>query len=303
VSVTTEQLLALAKEGADLTNVADYVTNATWLSWLNDGKTELHRFVTNKFKATYYRPYDFTLSSTSQQTLPANFWRLKGLDIDPDTSRRREVRPNNFAERNNYRQNSVRDPLRYCTDRHYNLLGSRLLLIQPQENAAGDYRLYYVPKPKTLALVRSVTVLNTDAVVAATRTWTFANGAFGDYQAGDQFAISGTDNGNDGTYTIESVTGSETVVTVEDPAANETFDGTETMSVTTCLDEELEPYSEYVWLTAALKSLAKEESTAQFKLLWDQRNLIRNDLTESLETDQGGPATIIDTDDDGEDLW
>jgi hypothetical protein len=148
-----------------------------------------------------------------------------------------------------------------------------------------------------------VTVLNTDGVVAATRTWTFANGAFGDYQAGDQFSISGTDNGNDGTYTIESVTGSETVVTVEDPAANETFDGTETMSVTTCLDEELEPYSEYVWLTAALKSLAKEESTAQFKLLWDQRTLIRNDLTESLETDQGGPATIIDTDDDGEDLW
>lgn len=299
MSVTTEQLIALAQEGADLTNVVDYVTNATWVSWLNAGVKELHRFVTNKFKATYYRTYDFTLTGQAPIALPANFWRLKALTIDPDTQRRRAVMPFNFAERDRYRNDYLRDfgPVVFAPDRFYNVVGSSLLQLQPQETAAGNYRLYYTPKPKLLALARAITVLNTDAVVAATRTWTFANGDFTAYEAGNTFAIDGTDNGNDGTYTIESRTSPTTVVTVESPAADETFDGTETLTLSTCLDAELEPYDEYPWLAAAIKSLVKEESFAQAKMLADQRNLIREDLTEALETDAGGPKTIIDTDD------
>jgi len=305
MSVTTEQLLALAKEAADLTNVTDYVTDTTWLSWLNAASVELHRFVTNKFKSTYIRTYDFTFAAgTSQLTLPANFWRLRGLDIDPDTPRRREVRPYNFAERNRYNRSSMRDldPAIFVRDRAYNVIGSSLLKIEAEENAAGDYRLYYVPKPKALAAVRAIVVTVADTVVASTRTWTLANGAFAAYIAGDSFTISGTDNGNDGTYTIESRTSTTTVVTVEAPAADETFDGTETLSYSTCLDAELEPFAEYVWLTAAIKSLMKEESFAQAKALAEQRNLIRQDLEEALETDQGGPSTIIDTDDWGDDF-
>lgn len=299
MAVTTEALIVLAKEAADLTNVVDYVTDATWVSWLDAGVKELHRFVTNKFKATYFRTSDFTLSgATYQQTLPTNFWRLKALDLDADTIRRRAVLPYNFAERNRYQRDYLRDfgPTVFCPDRYYNVVGSSLLQIQPQEHATGNYRLYYTPKPKALALARSITVTNTDAVVASTRTWTFANGAFSAVEAGNTFTLAGTDNVNDGTYTVESRSSSTTVVTVESPAANETFDGTETLSLSTCLDAELEPYAEYPWLCAAIKSLVKEESYQQAKFLADQRNLIREDLTEALETDAGGPKTVIDTD-------
>lgn len=307
MSTTTDQLLALAKEAADLTNVIDYVTDPTWVSWLNAANVELHRFVTNKFKATFYRTYDFTLTAgQSQIALPANFWRLKGLDVDPDTVRRRTVRPYNFAERNQIRQDQLRDfnPLIYAPNRWYNVIGSSLLKIQAQEQAAGNYRLYYVPKPKTLASVRTFTVLNTDSVQAAFEPglalWSFANfGLNALTSVGDFFTISGCANvDNDGSRFITEV---EVVpsggVTDTTGITNETFDGTQVATYTTCMDPELEPYAEYVWLTAARKSLMKEESYQQAKVLADQIALIRADLTESLETDQGGPATIIDTDD------
>jgi len=310
VSTTTEQLLALAKEAADLTNVADYVTDPTWISWLNSGVSELHRFVTNKFKATFYREYNFTLTAgQSQVTLPSNFWRLKGLDVDPDTPLRRTVRPYNFQDRNLIRQNQIRDfdPLLYAPNRFYNVIGSSLLRIQPQEAAAGNYRLYYVPKPKVLAAVRDIAVVTpaTDsiAVVAGIPEWGFQNFNLDTVNdLGGILTVSGATNPvNNGSRTLTAiiaVNGAQT----DGAATNEIFPNGTTATVARCLDSELEPYAEYVWLTAAIKSLIKEESYQQAKALAEQRNLIREDLTEALETDQGGPQTIVDTDDWGTDL-
>ena len=309
MSVSTETLIAQAKEGADLTNVADYVTNAQWLSWLNDGVRELHRFVTNKFKATYFRTFDFTLTAGQYQVaLPANFWRLRGLTLSPDNNNRRRVRPYNFAERDSIRHLSTGGewwPYGYTADRWYNVVGSSLLQLQPRENVSGDYRVYYTPKPKLLALVRTLVI--SDGVDHVNPTggpnggplWSFED--FGlaypsQENIGDILTISaageGTNNGARSIVTAVSATSAET----DGVAETETFTGI-TATLTTVLDGELEPYSEYVWLTAAIKSLAKEESYAQARELKEQRNLIRQDLLEAVETDQGGPQTIIDVDD------
>jgi len=309
VATTTEQLLASATEGADLTNVADYVTDPTWLGWLNDGVKELHRFVTNKFKATFFRQYDFTLAAgQSQVTLPSNFWRLKGLDINAGTPRRRAVLPFNFGERNRIRTDYLRDfgPITFDPDRFYNVIGSSLLKIQPEETAAGAYRLYYVPKPKPLAFVRTIVRDvgndNVNAFAPSVRGMSFTNGLFGLDDIGNIVTIagSGAPATNNGPYVITADDGPTFVNTDRDlTAVTEFFGVGVTATVTYTLDAELEPYSEYVWLCAAIKSLVKEESFQQAKFLADQRNLIRDDLTEALETDQGGPKTIIDTDDDG----
>jgi hypothetical protein len=316
VAVSAEQLIALAKEAADLTNVADYVTDATWLSWINAAATELHRLVTNKFKATYFRSFDFTFAAgTSQLTLPPDFWRFKGLDIDPDTSRRREVRPYNFQERNQLRPNDVRnwDPLLFATDRFYNVIGSSFLKLQPQEQAAGAYRLYYTPKVKPLTFMRTIARnVGADEIIEFLPTFPdsmgFTHGRFSWVDVGNMITISGATNAaNNGTYTILTITGTQfvkyTYPTIEERTPiPEFFPAPAVATVTSMLDAELEPFAEYVWLTAAIKSLRKEESFAQAKELADQRNLIRDDLTEALETDQGGPQTIVDTDDGGADL-
>jgi hypothetical protein len=316
MSISTEQLIAQAKEAADLTNVVDYVTDTQWVSWLNDGVRELHRLVTNKFQATYFRTFDFTLTAgQSQVTLPFNFWKLKGLDIDAGTPRRREVRPLNFGERNRIRQNNVRDLATWANDRVYMLLGSSLLKIEAEEQAAGAYRAYYVPTPKLLSPSRVIARnVGVDAVTAGVGpsgepSYFFTN--FGlDFDAsrasvntGDLFSISGASNGaNNGFRGIVRTTAATTAQTFG-TAVNETFGAGVVATLFPCLDLELEPFSEYVWLTASIKSLIKEESFAQAKELKEQRNLIRADLLEALAVDSGGPATVIDTDDDDWSDW
>lgn len=299
MAITAEQLIAEAKEAADLTNVTDFVTDAQWLKWINSAVRELHRFVTNKFKATYFREYDFTLGDgESSVELPANFWRLRGLTVYPDTPRRRPVRPYNFPERDDYLRDNVLQPGRWDSDRRYNLLGSRLLKIQPQEHAAGPYRLYYIPKPVTLELQREITVTAAvDNVVGSSKTWAFSAGDFTQADVGKQLTVTGADEAaNNASFNILTVLTAAGIVTDGSPTT-ETFDSDVEAFVESILDEELDPYSEYVWLCAAIKSLTKEESFAQANLLREQRNLIRDDLTEALEQDQGGPKTIIDTDD------
>ena len=311
MAVTAEQLIERAKEAADLTNVEDFVTDATWLQWCNDGVRELHRYVTNKFKATYYRTFDFTLAEGEfQQTLPSNFWRLKGLDIDAATVRRREVRPFNFADRHKYQRDPARQSFApYCNDRVYNLVGSSLLQVQAQEHAAGDYRLYYVPKPKELEAVRTIVraapsdqvLLDVDGVPS----WLFANfdltptsGPVISPDIGKLLTITGAaEDENNGSRLLTAVASAVAASSGGDIVA-EVFGGGVVATLATVLDDELDNYSEYVWLTAAIKALTKEESFAQARELKEQRNLIRVDLSESLETDQGGPATIIDTDGD-----
>lgn len=310
MSVTTEQLIAQSKEQSDMVDV-DYVSDTQWLAWVQMGVSELHRYVTNKFKATYFRTFNFTLTAGEyQQAMPADFMRLKGLDVDPDTVRRREVRPYNFAERNRYRNEVWRRGLdRYCADRWYSMVGSSQLQLQSQEQAAGSYRVYYTPKPKTLALVRTISRNVADAVTAAVGpdgepSYGFVNWALtaGYFEVGNLLTISGAaDDANDGSRAIVRVT-SATVAQTTGTAVTETFALPVVATYATCLDAELEAYAEYPVLCAAIKALVKEESFAQARDLKEQRNLMRLDLEEAVETDAGGPQTIIDTDDEG-DPW
>jgi hypothetical protein len=73
-------------------------------------------------------------------------------------------------------------------------------------------------------IVRTIAHDVLDSVVAATRTWTFTNGAF---VAGDVgrilfITLAGV-SGNNGVWHIASVVNGTTITTVEAPAANETF--------------------------------------------------------------------------------
>jgi hypothetical protein len=72
---------------------------------------------------------------------------------------------------------------------------------------------------------RSSAAHASDAVVAATKTWTLTNGAFTASDVGRILEVKGTANSgaNDGFYTIASVTSGTVVVTTEAPHANETI--------------------------------------------------------------------------------
>lgn len=80
---------------------------------------------------------------------------------------------------------------------------------------------------------RTVIVTGTDHVVAATRTWTFANAAFTAADVGGSITVAGATNaGNNGTFPIASVTSGTVVVTTGGTQVDETFSASVTLVVT-----------------------------------------------------------------------
>jgi hypothetical protein len=72
------------------------------------------------------------------------------------------------------------------------------------------------------ALERAITHNAADDVVAATKIWTFVNGAFTADDVGRLLLMGGTVSGNDGLYTIAAVNGPTEIETAESPTADET---------------------------------------------------------------------------------
>lgn len=130
------------------------VTGDTWNSWINQGVESLWNLVTTSYGDRFFSTFDFALvggpagNYLDVTTIPAKDFRsIRLVEVDPDTSNRRKVRSFNFAEkdRNAGGHNvGVWDSLR-----RHRLMGNKLL-IEKYENAAGVYRLYYVPKAPTL---------------------------------------------------------------------------------------------------------------------------------------------------------
>jgi hypothetical protein len=71
---------------------------------------------------------------------------------------------------------------------------------------------------------RSIEVLAGDSVDASSQIWFFKDGQFTENDVGATFTIAGSAEGNDGSFTIDSVTDSSHVVSVETPTADEDFD-------------------------------------------------------------------------------
>jgi hypothetical protein len=79
---------------------------------------------------------------------------------------------------------------------------------------------------------RAIDVANLDNVVAASGTWNIANGGFTAADVGATFTFAGAAQaGNNGDFVILTVTDGNTVTTDNTGLVNETFDGTETMSL------------------------------------------------------------------------
>lgn len=150
---TLAELVAGAKELSDKVDDPQ-VSDETWVSWVNQGVKELHRIVRTAFEDTFFDTVDFTLTGTTfQYALPADFLSIKGLDYMPGTTNRSTVHRFNFTERNTTGGGAFA-PAGFPGDggagRRYRVVSRSTLVIEPQEVAAGPYRLYYVPQATEL---------------------------------------------------------------------------------------------------------------------------------------------------------
>lgn len=155
MAVAIADLILAAKQTADKID-DDQIDDAEWYRHIKNAIVELHGWVANAYRDTFYATHDFTLTGSSSSfdltTLTPTFRRVKGVDSDPDTFNRLALRPFNFQERAAYMGYSFAwwglpiKAIPWCPNRRYHVLGSNLQ-IQPQEIAAANYRVYYVPAP------------------------------------------------------------------------------------------------------------------------------------------------------------
>lgn len=146
MATTAAQLIAGAKELADLSSSA-FVSDANWLIWINQGVRELHGLLASHHQDTFWKEKTFTLTSTAAgavYTLPSDFLSVRGLDYNPGTANREVVHRFNFGERN-----AVGVPLLSSVvgfRRRYRVVNRQTLVVDPYENAGGNYKLIYVPR-------------------------------------------------------------------------------------------------------------------------------------------------------------
>jgi hypothetical protein len=153
MAIHLTEILTAAKENADKVD-DDHIGDPEWTRHTRNAIEELHQFVANAYKDTFFQTADFTLSGNSYYLdltlLSPKFRRCKGVDVDPDKSTRRALKPFNFQERAYFAGLLLpwwgAGLITWCNFLRYRVLGSKLY-IQPQESAAGSYRIYYSYAP------------------------------------------------------------------------------------------------------------------------------------------------------------
>jgi hypothetical protein len=131
---TLEQLRTRVRVRSNVVNnrvVLDEQVN----EFINEAAKMLWRKMLTSDESLASLQAEFTLDATpagARVATPAGFWRAQGLDIYPDADNVEEVFTFNFADRNK------------SGYRGYRIQGDELI-VQPFRNAAGPYRIYYVP--------------------------------------------------------------------------------------------------------------------------------------------------------------
>lgn len=137
---TLAQLRTLCRQRADMVN--DYsVSDPELTSYINASAAELYDLLVNSDEEYYTTSTTFTISSGNTYSLPAAFYKLKGLDYAVTANDYINVGKYNFQSRN---IKSKENLWRRAPYREYRILGSSLY-IEPADNAAGNYRLWYIP--------------------------------------------------------------------------------------------------------------------------------------------------------------
>lgn len=142
MSIALSVLRTRAKQRADLEN-SDFIEDSEWLTYINGSYARFYDMLVGRFVDWYVEdPLDFTVSSGSTYALPFDFYKLLGVDRLVSGSDYVALRPFNFADRNKRRASDAFRGL--YPNVQYRIMGTNLRFT-PEDQATGDYRLWYVP--------------------------------------------------------------------------------------------------------------------------------------------------------------
>jgi hypothetical protein len=148
--VTAQNIIDEARELADLQG-SQFVTDTEFLNdFLPEAQEELIRVVLAAFGDHWFAFFDAaatilpgvaTIAIPTTSSSGSSFRTILGVSKDPGTPQRRSLRHFNFGQRD-----GARGEITYLHEGSF-------IRLEPRETAAGNYRVYYVPAPLTMAAV------------------------------------------------------------------------------------------------------------------------------------------------------
>ena len=150
MAITLAELKTQARQMADMEQ-SQFVTDAELTNYINFAIAELHDLLVQTYGSDYFLESveGTTTSGTANYALPADFYKLRGIDVRLNGTDWFTVPPFNFNERNKYERFGSWTLLGISNIR-YRVMGGNLKLT-PTPDSNVDYRLWYIPVASKLS--------------------------------------------------------------------------------------------------------------------------------------------------------
>lgn len=310
MSTTLASLRLQSKQRADMEK-SKFLDDDEWDRNINLSYKELYDLLIGAYEDYYLTgPVAFTIASGNTYTLPADFYKLRGVDTMSSGSPI-SVGKFNFNERNYY-DSGFYPVLTGAGNVQYRLIQNKLLFL-PTESAPGNYQLWYAPKAVTLVEGELATLTIQDILYTAVDVYSDGNLISIEYTAGGTAGsevVTVVDNAisvqiEDGVSTADQIVTAITASAEASALVTAAVSGTGStvqvvVSATNLSDaviqvdmDDVNGYDEYVIVDAALKALGKEESPTSD--LWKAKAAMVERLTEiASNRDISMPEQIAD---------
>ncbi len=264
-----------ARQRADQVN-SEFVTDAELNGYLNNSWSELYDILVSKYNDDYFlTSTSITVTSgTDTYSLPSDFYKARGVDLNINTNQNTPLQRYNFADR-------TRDSLvRYARDVKYRIQANNIVFApSPSNNTAT---LWYIPHPRKLQSVTPSAISR-----GSTTTWTVPSTH--SFVAGDKInAIGFFATNYNVEQTVSSVT-STTVVTDLDSSA--LSDPTVYGTLESMQDFVNAGWRQYVSVDSAIMMMLKEESDIS-GLVYVKQGLLERIEIMAEDRDSGEPARV-----------
>jgi len=136
------------RQRADMVN-SQFVTDTEFNNYINQSYFELYDLLVDCYEDYYVQtPYSFsTDGSTSQYTLPTDFYKLLGVDcaISTGSNGRVTLQKFDFIERNRYVYPNITGTFMGVFNLRYRLVGNTLMFI-PTPSSGQGITVWYIPR-------------------------------------------------------------------------------------------------------------------------------------------------------------
>lgn len=144
MSITLLELRDQARQRADQEN-SEFVTDSELTSYINNSIAELHDLLIQAYDSDYYlSEYTFTtVADQAAYDLPADFYKVRGVDLKLNGQNWFTIKKFTFNERNRFDDFGVWDVFGFSSVR-YRVMGSKIRF-NPTPDNITNVRLWYIP--------------------------------------------------------------------------------------------------------------------------------------------------------------